>query len=150
VARGISRRAFVSGGAIAVTLGAVPALRFLHVLGGGSSLGSRRSGLAAQGAAAGSQWLRSRFTPFAGETFRMTDGHANVDVVLTDVMDLDPVLRSNDEKRFVLVFAAAHSHPLADGIRKFRHPGFGEVDMFVSPVGRRIDPIRYQVIVNRL
>jgi len=80
----------------------------------------------------------------------MTDGHDHVDVVLTEVADLDPVLRTGDEKRFMLLFAAARNHTLVDGIRTFRHPGFGEIDMFVSPVGPRTASLRYQVIVNRL
>lgn len=136
MAGGISRRAFVGSAAIAGTLAAVPVLGAVPALGAVSP--------------ARSAWARSRFTPFVGATFRMTDGHDAVDVVLTEVADLDPVQRAGDEKRFALLFAAAHDHPEADGIRTFRRAGFGEIDMFVSPAGRRTRPFRYQVIVNRL
>jgi len=151
VARGISRRAFVGGGAIAVTLSAVPAVGLRSALGAVTTAGRGRAGLQARTpVAAGSAWARSRFSPFVGATFHLTDGHEDVRVVLTGIRDLTPVLRAGDQNRYVLMFAAAGQHTVADGIRRFRAVGFGEIDMFVSPAGQRSDPIRYQVIVNRL
>lgn len=150
MARGISRRAFVSSAAIAGTLAVVPTLGTLPASGAVSLLASRRSGLPAHAAAAAPALSRSRFTPFVGSAFQMTHGREHVDVVLTEVGDLTPVLQSGDEKRFALFFAAARADAPADGIRTFRNSDFGELDLFVSPVGRSADSLRYQVIVNRL
>jgi hypothetical protein len=95
-------------------------------------------------------WARSRFTPFHGATFRMTGGAEKVDVVLAEIRDLNPVSRPADEKRFSLVFTAARDHPPVNGIRRFRNDRFGEIEMFVSPIGHSTESLRYQVIVNRL
>jgi hypothetical protein len=95
-------------------------------------------------------WARSRFVPFRGATFAMTGGGGKVGVVLTDIRDLRPVLRPADEKRFMLLFTAARDHKPADGIRRFRNDNFGEIDLFVSPIGQSAESLTYQVIINRL
>src|SRR5271168_2154749 len=59
-------------------------------------------------AAANSPWARSRFTPFLGSTFRMTGAGDDADVVLTEISDLRPVARANDNQRFALLFTAPH------------------------------------------
>jgi hypothetical protein len=133
VAGGISRRAFVGRSASLVAISAVP----VGLLTRGSP---RRAGM----------WTRSRFMPFVGATFRMTGGGEKADVVLAEISDLSPVLRPADEKRFSLLFTGARDHPPADGIRNFSNDEFGEIDMFVSPIGRRTGSLSYQVIVNRL
>lgn len=133
MAGGISRRAFVRGGVSLAALSAVPA------------------GLLTRGAVArGGPWARSRFMPFVGATFRMTGAGHKVDVVLDDVRDLKPALRPADEKRFLLLFSAARDHEPADGIRRFRNAKFGQIDLFVSPIGPGSESVNYQVIINRL
>jgi hypothetical protein len=88
--------------------------------------------------------------PFRGATFRMTGGGESADVMLADVRDLSPVLRPADEQRFLLLFTAARDHQPANGIRKFRNGDFGEIDLFVSPIGQNAESLNYQVIINRL
>jgi hypothetical protein len=142
---GISRRAFVCGCSIAVTVSALPVLRAVAAR-NAVSPGPRNVAVVSPD----SLWARSRFTPFVGATFRVTGGETNVDVVLAEVRDLRPVLRAADEKRFSLLFTAARQHVPADGIRTFRNHAFGAIDMFVSPVGPGTEPLRYQVVINRL
>jgi hypothetical protein len=127
----MSRRSFTHGGAALALLSA-------------ASVSLARAVLAAP------PWGRSRFTPFRGATFQMASGTDAVDVVLTEISELKPVLRPDDEKRFALLFVAARDHAPADGIRTFRRAGFGEIDLFVSPVGRPVNAVHYQAIVNRL
>jgi len=105
--------------------------------------------LARVAVAARSPWARSRFTPFLGSSFRMTGAGDDADVVLTEISDLRPAARANDERRFALLFTAPHGHGPADGTRTFSRPGFGAIDLFVSPVGAGTGARHYEAIINR-
>ena|ERR1700722_13971928 len=127
----VSRRTFARGSAALALLSAIPV-----------SL--------ARAAAASSPWARSRFTPFLGSTFRITGAGDDTDVVLTEISDLRPVARANDNRRFALLFTAPHGHGPADGTRTFSHDGFGAIDLFISPVGAGTGTRHYEAIINRL
>jgi hypothetical protein len=127
----MSRRAFARGSAALVLLAAVPV------------------SLAERSAAAGT-WARSRFTPWVGSAFRMTGAGDDVNVVLTEIGDLLPVARAQDEARFSLLFAAPAGHTPTDGVRTFSREGFGSIDMFVAPVGPDDADRPYEAIINRL
>jgi len=105
--------------------------------------------LAGVAVAAGSPWARSRFAPFLGSTFRMTGAGADVDVVLTEISDLRPAAKANDDQRFALLFTAPRGHGPADGTRTFSRGGFGAIDLFVSPVGAGAEVRHYEAIINR-
>lgn len=127
----LSRRTFAQGGLALVLLHGIP------------------SPLARIMATRPRAWARSRFTAFRGATFRMTGAGDDVRVVLAEISDLRPAVRPDDEDRFSLMFVAPGSHSAADGIRKFSRPGFGEINLFVSPVGRSAKVRHYQAIINR-
>jgi hypothetical protein len=127
----MSRRSFARGGAALALFSAVPV------------------SLAGAVAAASSPWARSRFAPFLGSTFRMTGAGDDVDVVLTEISDLRPMARANDDRRFALLFTAPAGHGPADGTRTFRRGGFGAIDLFVSPVGAGTGARHYEAIINR-
>jgi len=131
----MSRRAFTGRGAALALFSAIPVP------------------LAGIAVAARSPWARSRFTPFLGSTFRMTgagdDAGDDADVVLTEISDLRPVARANDERRFALLFTAPHGQGPAGGTRTFSRPGFGAIDIFVSPVGAGTGARHYEAIINR-
>jgi hypothetical protein len=127
----VSRRTFAGGSAALALLSAIPV-----------SL--------ARAAAASSPWARSRFTPFLGSTFRMTGAGDDTDVVLTEISDLRPVARANDNRRFALLFTAPHGHGPAGGTRTFSRGGFGAIDLFISPVGAGTGDRHYEAIINRL
>jgi hypothetical protein len=128
---GISRRAFGRGSAALVLLTAVPL-----------SLAARSAGAAT--------WGRSRFTPWIGSTFRMTGAGDDLDVVLSQIGDLRPVARTQDEARFSLLFTAPAGHAPTGGIRTISRDGFGAIDMFVTPVGPESGDRPYQAVINRL
>jgi hypothetical protein len=128
---GMSRRAFARGSAAVALLTAVPI-----------SLAERST--------ATKPWGRSRFTPWVGSTFRMTGAGEDVDVVLTEIGDLHPAARAQDEARFSLLFTAPAGHAPTDGIASFSRDGFGAIDMFVTPVGPDSGDRPYEAIINRL
>jgi len=129
----MSRRSFARGGAALALFSAMPA-----------SLAG-----AAVAVAVSSPWARSRFAPFLGSTFRMTGAGDDADVVLTEISDLRPVARANDDRRFALLFTAPAGHGPADGTRTFSRGGFGAIDLFVSSVGAGAGARHYEAIINR-
>jgi hypothetical protein len=127
----MSRRRFLGHSAAAVMIGAAPAALLRR------SMPTTPPPL-----------TRSRFMPALGTTFTVTDGAGAIEVVLAGIDDLFPVLRAKDEDRFALMFEAPRAQPLPEGIRTFRHPDLGDVDLFVSPVDRS-RARRLQAVVNR-
>jgi hypothetical protein len=128
----VSRRAFMrTGGALAL-LAAAPAAWAR------SAVGASNTGL-----------TRARFTPLVGSTIGMTGAGDNLQVVLSEVADLLPVLRVDDPDRFALLFTATRGDPPTPGIRTFTHPELGEVALFVSPVDRGVNALHYEAVINR-
>jgi hypothetical protein len=128
---GISRRAFLRSGVAVTVLSAVPVALVP------AAFGAPAAGL-----------TRSRFAPLVGTTFRMTGGGDNLDVVLSEIHDLVPVRRSQDEKRFALRFDASRAHRRTEGIRTLHHPQVGNVVLFVSPVDRGVKALHYEAVIN--
>ncbi|HWF49167.1 MAG TPA: hypothetical protein VG294_00870 [Solirubrobacteraceae bacterium] len=129
----VSRRAFLRGGATLAVLGMAPAAWARS-----TAKARTRNPLA-----------RSRFTPHVGAKFRMRgDGH-DVEVVLTKVSNLIPVMRAEDPNRFALLLKAPYRHLPVEGIRTFHHRAFGDVTLFVSPVDRGVDGRYYEAVINR-
>jgi hypothetical protein len=128
----MSRRVFLRGGATLAFFAVAPAAW-------ARSTGARtRNGL-----------TRSRFTSHVGAKFRMRgDGH-DVEVVLTEINNLIPVLRAEDPNRFALLLKAPYRHLPVEGIRTFHHHGLGDVTLFVSPVDRGVDGRYYEAVINR-
>jgi hypothetical protein len=136
----MSRRAFVRGGAGVALLAAAPSA-WAH-----SAVAARRRSLSA----GGTSLTRSRFEPALGATLRMTGGGGDdVDVVLTEISDLSPVLRAEDPDRFSLLLVAPRDHRPTASTRTLRHDSIGEVSLFVSPVGRGVRAVRYEAVINR-
>lgn len=128
----LSRRALLRNGAAVALLSAVPL-----------SLTHRVS------AAFGADLTRSTFTPLLGQTLRMTSGGHTVKVVLSEINDLLPTTRAGDENRFSLIFAAPKDEARSQGIEEFRHPEIGKMAMFVAPIDRGTQAVRFEAVVNR-
>jgi hypothetical protein len=93
--------------------------------------------------------IRSTFSPLLGQTFRVAgEGHV-AHVVLSEVNDLIPVLKANDENRFSLLFSGPAHGPHMDEIAEFHHGDIGTFSMFVTPVDRVVNSLHYEAVVNR-
>ncbi|MDQ6804014.1 MAG: hypothetical protein M3065_03385 [Actinomycetota bacterium] len=128
----MSRRMFLRGGATFAVLAVAP------------SAWARSTT-----ASAANSLTRSRFTPHVGATFRMSGDGNYVDVVLTKIDNLIPVMRSEDPNRFALLLEAPLDHPPTEGIRTLHNSAFGDVTLFVSPVDRGVDGRHYEAVINR-
>ena len=92
---------------------------------------------------------RSAFTPLLGSTFRMSDTHSTIPVVLAEIGDVPVVTAPGDENRFSLLFTAPAGPKRPQGTYRMQHPRLGEVSLFVVPVGRGATSPQYQAIINR-
>jgi hypothetical protein len=90
---------------------------------------------------------RSRFTPHRGKQFTMVKGMSKVPVVLTEISDLPEAAGS--DSRFALVFRAARTETLRDGIYVFKRAGFTSTSLFVVRVDRGVKYAHFQAVVNR-
>ncbi|MDQ6777386.1 MAG: hypothetical protein M3071_14470 [Actinomycetota bacterium] len=97
----------------------------------------------------GNALTRSRFTPHVGAKFRMSGGGPDVDVVLTEINNLVPVLQSHDPNRFALLFEARADQPPAEGIRTLHQAALGALTLYVSSVDRGVDARHYEAVINR-
>lgn len=136
---GLSRRAFLAGGASLAGIGSV-------------------SVLVPQGAAAAVltpttlkklAYRRSTFLPLVGQAFQIIDSQGSITVVLRQVADLQPTVRPGTEDQFSLIFREAAAQPaLAQGTYSIGHAGQGRISLFVVPVGPRQATQKYQAVID--
>jgi hypothetical protein len=141
----IPRRTFIHGAAAVAAISALPLslVRPAFASVTGSAVATR--------AKVGPPLTRSTFIPLQGSTFRMIgEGHHNFDVVLSEINDLNPARRTNDEERFSLVFSAPANRPRVQGIQTFRNDKVGDVEMFVAPIDRGKKALRLESVFNSL
>jgi hypothetical protein len=79
----------------------------------------------------------------------MSGDGPDVTVVLTEINDLVPVMRADDQNRFALLLEAPADYPVIEGIRTLRHAAFGDVTLYVSSVDRGVDARHYEAVINR-
>jgi hypothetical protein len=125
----ITRRRFVAHGAVMAL--------FL------TSLRSLRT------AASPSVLVRSTFVPLVGTTFGMIGGGRYDDVVLAEVDDIAPVRWPDDQVCFALYFEAPEGVPRTDGIYSFGHHCIGNVDLFVTAMGRAGGANTFAAVIDR-
>lgn len=135
----LSRRAIIAGG-----LGAAG----IAVLGiaAATSMGPGAQELSA--AKTGIDLVRSRFSPFVGETFTAHSGAVSFPLVLEAVEDLAPVQSPAEERRFNLLFSASGSEP-PQGIYTVRNPNTPDAWLFMSPIGQDGPARRIQALIDR-
>ena len=84
-----------------------------------------------------------------GETFRDTD--ADIALELLEVEDLTPIARHvppDARKPFSLIFRGPAEPAVAQSIRPLAHDALGELAMFIVPVAREADGMRYQAVFS--
>jgi hypothetical protein len=135
---GLSRRAFLAGGASLAAIGAV-------------------SGVVSRGAAAvlhparlkNLALRRSTFVPLVGQPFQIAHDQGSLTVVLREVSDLGPSVRPGAEGQFSLTFAdAGLRSALPQETYSFSQPRLGRISLFIVPVGLARTAQLYQAIIN--
>ena len=139
---GLSRRAFLAGGASLAAVGAASAAA---------------GGLVSRGATAvlhpaglkNPALRRSTFVPLVGQRFQIAHDQGSLTVVLRQVSDLEPSLRPGAEGQFSLMFADAGLRPvLPQETYSISHARLGRISLFIVPVGLARSAQLYQAIIN--
>lgn len=89
------------------------------------------------------------FRDRVGQTF--TDGESGAELTLTEVTDLTETARNVPEDSrapFSLLFVTQHEPVAEQGIRELRHDELGELSLFLVPVAREADGVRYQAVFS--
>jgi Domain of unknown function (DUF6916) len=135
---GLSRRAFLAGGASFVAIGSVNGLvprATAAVL-----TPALRGGLA---------FRRSTFAPLLGQKFQIIHDRGSLTVVLSQVNDLKPTVRPGAEDQFSLIFTDAGLRPaLPQETYSISHARQGQISLFVVPNGLRQTAQHYQAIID--
>src|ERR1700687_4730440 len=93
--RHISRRSFLAGTLSVAAVASAPVV-----------LAQRAAAVTAVFKDKAALLRRSAFTPLLGATFRMSDTHGTIPVVLVEIADVPVVTTPGDENRFSLLFTA--------------------------------------------
>lgn len=90
------------------------------------------------------------FAPHLGETFEVDVGEDRpMPIVLVEATPL--AIRTPAEIRkepFQLKFAGPGPAYLNQMIHRLRHPGLGDLEIFMTPIGRQGDGFLYQAVFN--
>ena len=92
----------------------------------------------------------SVFAARRGETFvlRRPDGAAQ-DLELVEIRDFGRRATANGElSNYGLTFLARAQAPLPQAIYRLEHAALGPMDVFLVPIGRDAEGVRYEAIFN--
>lgn len=88
------------------------------------------------------------FSGHVGTRFLMRYGDAQTaEVELISVTDVGSSPR---QSQFSLVFVGPYEAPVAQGIYRIEHDKLGALDLFLVPIGRDKDGVKYEAIFNRV
>lgn len=87
------------------------------------------------------------FSEHTDTDFRMHYGQSQTaDLKLVSVNDLDSTPR---QIQFSLVFLGPLDAPIHQGIYRLDHEKLGPLDLFLVPIGKDKDGVRYEAVFNR-
>jgi hypothetical protein len=88
------------------------------------------------------------FVPLVGSTFGLTLGEADerIELELVETGATGISASESDRDPFSLTFLQAGGPLLAQGTYPMSHPALGAFELFVVPVGRDGDGVRYEAV----
>lgn len=87
------------------------------------------------------------FEPLTGTTLRADTAEREIDLVLEEVVR-SPYPTARSSPGFSLLLRGGHQDAFGQGILRLRHPSHGVLELFVTPIGRDVRGIRYEIIFN--
>ena len=82
-----------------------------------------------------------------GETFRDVAADTAFELVqVEDLTERSGGVPEGQRAPFSLLFRAPDDHPPAQGMRALAHDGLGTLEIFLVPVARETDGLRYQAV----
>ena len=88
------------------------------------------------------------FTAYVNETFAAALNEGEVPFVLVEARGLAPGKPSGTRAPFSLLFRNASAFLFPQQTYRMRHPGLGEVGIFLVPVAREREGFLYQAVFN--
>ena len=135
---GLSRRAFLAGGASLAGIGSATVLVPRAAAAVLAPPGVKKLAL-----------RRSAFLPLVGQAFQIVSDRGRLTVTLRQVNDLKPAVHPGAEDQFSLIFTDTRLRPVRpQGTYALSHPRRGQIPLFVVPIGPRRTAQHYQIIID--
>ena len=67
-----------------------------------------------------------------------------------DLVEVSKLREAGRQRMYSLLFRGPLEQPLQQGIYRFKHARLGEFDLFLVPVGKEADGMRYEAVFNNL
>jgi len=87
------------------------------------------------------------FDALVGKTIACGAGDAHVDLLLEQVWR-SPYPTGRDLPGFSLYLRGSVEYPLTQGIIELPHPQHGALQLFMTPIGRDAQGLRYEIVFN--
>lgn len=68
----------------------------------------------------------------------------------SELVEVTEIKKYNRQEAFSIVFLAPIEQPYEQGIYKVAHPIVAEIEIFIVPVKKTVEGIKYEAVVNRL
>lgn len=94
------------------------------------------------------------FAPLAGQRFRVhVEGHESLEMTLESVTEIPvagwrPEDAAEHRRPFSLVFLGPPQVVLPQAIYRVEHDGLGAFEIFVVPIGRSAEGVRYEAVFS--
>lgn len=93
------------------------------------------------------------FTGLVGDTFRASgDDEATHDLRLVEATDHEDrfgrFMPEGSRAPFSLVFLGPAEPVMPQAIRRLEHPSLGELEIFLVPIGKNAEGVRYEAVFN--
>jgi hypothetical protein len=100
------------------------------------------------------QFTIDTFTPLTGQVFKASvEGMAPLELVLESVNEISvsgwrPDDAAEHRKPFSMVFVGPPQLVLPQAIYRFEHETVGAFEIFIVPIGRNAEGVRYEVVFS--
>lgn len=94
------------------------------------------------------------FAPLAGQVFRLhVEGQEPLETTLASVTEIPvsgwrPEDAGEHRRPFALVFLGPPRFVLPQAIYRFEHDGLGALEIFIVPIGRSAEGVRYEAVFS--
>jgi len=93
-------------------------------------------------------WTHAALLENLNTTFRLH--HEQWGIVELELLSVSELKKTSRQETYSILFCGPLDQPFWQGMFKTEHARLGTVDLFLVPVGREEDGMRYEAVFNRL
>ena len=93
-------------------------------------------------------WTRDALAENLKTTFRVQ--HEQLGMVELELIEVSELKKTGRQEAYSILFRGPPDKTLRQGMYKTEHARLGAVDLFIVPIGREEDGLRYEAVFNHL